>query len=362
MLAPFLIYELIVLAILRARAAHGLDIPIAARFTTATIETSLPTAFLWTASRFAGPEFAFAAWPSMLYFLFIVVSTLRLNFVLPAYTGLLAAASYLTVAHFAFDPAAGLAQDQWPILFPKAAAMAVTGIVAGLVGARLGAKFRLAAEHSVQRERVTNLFGQHVSPAVLDRLLANPTEFANETREVCVMFLDIRDFTAEARKRTPGEVVEFLNGAFAFMIEAVDRNGGFINKFLGDGFMAIFGAPLADPLAVSHAVAAARDILAEIDGRGLANGPWPLRIGIGLHVGDAVTGNIGSPRRKEFTAIGDTVNMAARIEQLTKAHRARLIVSQAVMVALGGAEPGATPLGAVEIRGYPAPEPIWRLD
>ena len=129
-------------------------------------------------------------------------------------------------------------------------------------------------------------------------------------RKVCVMFLDIRNFTANARSKRPEQVVEFLNATFGFMIESIDRQGGFINKFLGDGFMAIFGAPLDDPAAAHHAVAAAQEILVEIDRRGLADDAWPLRVGIGLHIGDAVTGNVGSPRRKEFTAIGDTVNFA----------------------------------------------------
>jgi adenylate cyclase len=156
-------------------------------------------------------------------------------------------------------------------------------------------------------------------------------------------------------------VVEFLNAAFAFMIEAVDRHGGFINKFLGDGFMAIFGAPLDDPDAAAHAVGAAREILAEIDRRGLAEGFWPLRIGIGLHIGPAVTGNVGSPRRKEFTAIGDTVNLASRLEQLTKTYPARLIASEAVVSGLNGEGGTATPLGAVAVRGYAEPVGIWRL-
>jgi len=147
----------------------------------------------------------------------------------------------------------------------------------------------------------------------------------------------------------------------AYQRDSIDRQGGFINKFLGDGFMAIFGAPLDDPVAARHAVAAAREILDEIDRRGLAGGPWPLRVGIGLHIGPAVTGNIGSPRRKEFTAIGDTVNLASRLEQLTKQHDARLIVSEATMAALGDAAGAATPLGAVAVKGYPEPVRIWRL-
>jgi len=150
--------------------------------------------------------------------------------------------------------------------------MVVAGVVAGLVALRLRAKFRYAVEQATTRDRVTNLFGQHVSPAVVDRLLASPADFTGETRKVCVMFLDIRNFPANACSRQSQQVVEFLNATFGFMIESIDRQGGFINKFLGDGFMAIFGAPLDDPAAAQHAVAAAQEILVEIDRLGLAGG------------------------------------------------------------------------------------------
>ncbi len=358
---PFLAYETAVTSVLRYRRRRGLGMPAAARFGNATIETSLPTVILWVASRYIDPALVLGGWPAMLYFVYIVAATLRLNFALPAYTGAVAAVSYLAVIFALLSPAdAPLAVP--PINFYlKAAIMLVAGIVAGLVAMRLHAKFRAAMEEATKRERVTSLFGQHVSPAVVERLLGAPAELGGETREICVMFLDIRDFTANARHRPPAEVVAFLNDAFAFMIEAVDRHGGLINKFLGDGFLAIFGAPLADPAAATHAVAAAHDILAEIDRRGLADGAWPLRVGIGLHVGPAVTGNVGSPRRKEFTAIGDTVNLAARFEQLTKEHGARLIVSDAVVRALGEGV-GATALGGVAVKGYAEPVPAWRLN
>jgi adenylate cyclase len=338
--------------------------PTAVRFGNVLIETSLPTVMIWWVNEYTNPATAFGAWPSMVYFIFIVASTLRLDFALSAFTGAVAAVGYLGLV-YAVLPLNAAATD--PVLVPlyhltRAGIMLLTGVVAGLVAMRLRSKFRFAVAEAASRERVTNLFGQHVSPAVVERLLESTPDFVGETRKICVMFLDIRNFTANARSRSPEEVVEFLNSAFAFMIEAVDRHGGFINKFLGDGFMALFGAPLDDPAAATHAVAAAREILAEIDRRGLADGRWPLKVGIGLHIGAAVTGNIGSPRRKEFTAIGDTVNLASRLEQLTKEYGARLIVSDEVMKALGDTAGAIAPLNAVTLKGYATPVRAWRLD
>jgi adenylate cyclase len=360
-IGPFLAYEIMVL--LRYRISRGKDLPSFARFANVLIETSLPTMIIWSVNHYTSPAVAFGTWPATLYFLFILSSTLRLDFVLPVLTGAVAAGGYMGLVYWVL-PIDASSPD--PVLVPlyhltKAGLMLIAGFVAGLVAVRLRGKFRFAFAEAAARERVTSMFGQHVSPAVVERLLESSAEFAGETREICVMFLDIRNFTAQARARPPEEVVAFLNGVFAFMIEAIDRHQGFVNKFLGDGFMAVFGAPIDDPEAARHGVAAAREILDEIDRRGLGEGEWPLKVGIGLHIGPAVTGNIGSPRRKEFTAIGDTVNLASRLEQLTKEHGARLIVSEAVMAALGDATGSATPLDGVTVKGYAQPLRAWLL-
>jgi adenylate cyclase len=335
-LGPFAAYEFGASLVLERFRRRGRPVFTALRFVNATIETSLPSVVTWTGAKYWPAAAALGAWPSLLYFVFIVASTLRLGFWLPVFTGAVSAVGYMLVVSL-LVPLSTTPDD--PLTFPvyhviKAGIMLIAGVVAGLVAMRLRRTFRRAVDEGAARERVTNLFGQHLSPAVVERLLGQPTDLAGETRDICVMFLDIRDFTAQARQRRPPEVVDFLNDAFAFMIEAVDRHGGFINKFLGDGFMAVFGAPLVDPDASRNAVAAAREILAEIDGRGLARAPWPLRIGIGLHAGPAVIGTVGSPRRKEFTAIGDTVNLAARLEQLNKQLGSQLLVSDAVAAAL----------------------------
>jgi len=358
-IGPFLAYEILALLVLRHRIRRSRMFPPIARFVNALIETSLPTVSLYWANEYTTPALAFATWPTLLYFIYIVASTLRLDFALPAFTGVMAAAEYLGLATWVLS-LHGVATD--PNHVVKAALMVIAGVVAGLVALRLRVKFRRAVEEAVSRERVINLFGQHVSPSVVDRLLDSPAEFSGDIREICVMFLDIRNFTANARGRSPRAVVEFLNTNFAFMIEAIDQHGGFINKFLGDGFLAIFGAPFEDPAAARHAFEAACEILHEIDSRGLNDAPWPLRVGIGLHLGPAVIGNVGSPSRKEFTAIGDTVNLASRLEKLTKEYSARLIVSDSVMKALGAAAAAAKPLGPVPVKGYAHAVSAWGFD
>jgi adenylate cyclase len=174
------------------------------------------------------------------------------------------------------------------------------------------------------------------------------------------MFVDFRSFTAGARSRSPQDVVERLDGAFAVLVEILDRHGGIVNKFLGDGFLALFGAPFETVGSANHAVEAAREMLAAMDRVNHSNS-WPLRIGIGIHFGEVVAGNIGSPRRKEYTVIGDTVNFAARLEALNKEFNSQLLVSAAVRDALGEDGTGAVSLGEVAIRGYDRPMAVWQL-
>jgi adenylate cyclase len=161
------------------------------------------------------------------------------------------------------------------------------------------------------------------------------------------------------RTRSADETVALLNDFFAEMIEIVDRNHGFINKFLGDGFLALFGAALADPAAAANALAAGRAMLQAVDDWNRDHPARALKIGIGIHIGEAITGSIGSPRRKEYTAIGDTVNLAARLEQLTKETGARLLLSDPVRAAAAASD--AVDLGSLPIRGYDEPVRVWRL-
>ena len=161
--------------------------------------------------------------------------------------------------------------------------------------------------------------------------------------------------------RTPQEVVERLDGAFAVLVEILDRHGGIVNKFLGDGFLALFGAPIEAPeCRPAGGRRGARNAGRRWSAVNQAS-DWPLRIGIGIHFGEVVAGNIGSPRRKEYTVIGDTVNFAARLESLNKEFNSQLLISSAVRDALGEAGRDAVSLGEVAIKGYDRPMAVWQL-
>ncbi len=358
---PFLFFELFVLRQLAWRLKMHSDVPVIRRYLSALIETSIPTFVLHLHMNWMGPEQALGYAAPLGYFLFIILSTLRLDFWLSTFTGFVAASQLLAMAMF-YHPAGFAAEPtpQFGYELIRSVILLIGGMLAGSVGVQLRHQFEAGIAAAGARDRVTNLFGQHVSPAVVERLLSEGADKSSDSRHVAVMFADFRGFTAGARIRTPQEVVDRLDGAFAVLVEILDRHGGIVNKFLGDGFLALFGAPIESPNAVREAVAAAREMLVAMEDVNKAS-DWPLRIGIGIHCGEVVAGNIGSPRRKEYTVIGDTVNFASRVEALNKEFNSQLLISSAVCEALGEDGRDAKSLGPVAIKGYDRPVAVWQL-
>jgi adenylate cyclase len=361
-IGPFVLYEWGVLFVLRRRAAQDKDFPRIGRFANALIETSLPSVIIFELSHHMEMATVLGYWPPMLYFVFILLSTLRLDFWLSVWTGAVAAVQLLALAAWLLpiEPFSDVPAQALTYNLSRSILVLACGVIAGIVAGSLRRQFEASVAAAAARDRVTNLFGQHVSPAVVDQLLATLTDPPSEMRRVCVLFLDIRGFTAMSRVRTANATVALLNDFFADMIEIVDQHNGIINKFLGDGFLALFGAPLEDPKAAAHALAAARGMLDAVDAWNKARPDNMLRVGIGIHIGDAVTGTVGSPQRKEYTVIGDTVNLAARLEQLTKETGARLLISSSMHEATLGVD-GATDLGPLAIRGYDQAVRVWRV-
>jgi adenylate cyclase len=357
----FAVFEFSVLWQIERRLARGLDVPHARRYLGAFVETSLPTVALYLQMEAMGPTAALAFVAPLVYFIFIILSTLRLDFWLSTFTGFVASTELFGMAML--DHPAQFAGEPLPdpgFHFVRSVVILVCGMLAGAVGVRLRRQFAASIKAATARDQITNLFGRHVSPQVVERLMIEGASTASDIRRVAVMFVDFRNFTAQARSRSPQQVVERLDGAFAMLIEVLDRHGGIVNKFLGDGFLALFGAPFDAPEAAHQAVAAAREMLVAMKDVNDTS-DWPLRIGIGIHFGEVVAGDIGSPRRKEYTVMGDTVNFAARLEQLNKEFNSQFLVSAAVRDALGEEGDDAVSLGEVAIRGYDLPMAVWQL-
>lgn len=204
-----------------------------------------------------------------------------------------------------------------------------------------------------EKERIAGTFGRHVGREIAEQLLHHEEELRGVERVVSVLFADLRGFTTRCERLAPGEAVELLNLYHEHMTGLIEESGGIVNQLVGDGIMALFGATGRSADHAGEAVAAGRAMLHGLVGLNAklaARGFEPVRIGVGIHTGPAVVGTIGSPRRMEYTAIGDTVNTASRIESLTKELGHPLLVSAATFEA-ADPRPAAARLEPVPIRG-----------
>jgi adenylate cyclase len=262
----------------------------------------------------------------------------------------------------------GLESDSKPSIwrtpvfhFNRSLILFAAGVLAGLLARQIKRQVEASLRTLQQRDHAVRIFGQYVSPQIAEKLLNQPVELGGELRHVCVMFLDIRDFSSYAAGQRPEAVMAYLNTLFEFMIDVVNEHHGLVNKFLGDGFMAVFGAPIDDSERCAHAVGASLEIIRRLDRLNAAGKIHPTRVGIGLHMGEAVTGNVGSSDRKEYTIIGDVVNVASRLEQATKEFQAQLLISEAVRGCLAGAVSDVQDLGSVVLKGQRHPSRIFKV-
>ena len=218
-----------------------------------------------------------------------------------------------------------------------------------------------------ERERELEIFGRLVSPEVREKLLAGNLQLGGETRWAAVLFSDIRGFSSLSEKMDPQAVVQLLNEYMTEMTEATRVYRGYVNNFIGDAIVVIFGAPIPDPDCERRAVLAAvamRGRLAALNTRRLARGEAPLETGIGIAAGTMVAGQIGSPQRMQYTVIGDAVNVAARLESLTKEYPGRsILITRSVVNALQSVAdfPQAESLGPVKLKGRNEPVDVFAV-
>jgi adenylate cyclase len=223
----------------------------------------------------------------------------------------------------------------------------------------------IAATEGRDKRRVRAMFSQYVSPAVLDQLTDGRHSVVQaevgQMERLTVLFSDVRGFTSISENLKPNQVVELLNMHFSVMSEIIFRHNGTLDKFIGDAIMAFWGAPIRVEQHAEQAVRAAIEMergLVEVN-RQLAACAYPgIAIGIGLNTGDSILGNIGSQRKLDYTVIGDTVNIASRLEGLTKLYGQGTVISEYTMSELPTSFPCAV-LDLVRVKGKIHPLGIY---
>jgi len=207
-----------------------------------------------------------------------------------------------------------------------------------------------------ERQRMRDLFGRYVGEDVARRALERGTELGGQERDVAVLFVDLVGSTQLAATHPPGEVVGLLNEFFRVVVDTVQEHGGFVNKFLGDAALCIFGAPLEHPDAAGAALAASRQLHDE-----LVAVLGQTEFGIGVSSGRAIAGHIGAQARFEYTVIGDPVNEAARLTELAKLEVGHVLASAIAVSGALDAEALCWNVGEiVELRGRTAPTQLAR--
>lgn len=232
----------------------------------------------------------------------------------------------------------------------------------------LGLAFNKMAEELQEREWLRDMFGRFVSHEVADALRSGKVKLEGENRLVSILFCDIREFTAYSEKHTPEEVVGLLNQFLPIVVQAAQKHGGMVNKFGGDSTLIVYGAPRDVENSAYHAILTALEIrsaMAEMNRNLIRKGDNPLRVGVGINTGFALAGAIGPNERQEYTVVGNTVNLAARIDGLNKQFPANdILISSWTYEAIGELqrkEFNLNSLGKVPIRGKNDPIEIWSV-
>jgi adenylate cyclase len=277
---------------------------------------------------------------------------LRRRILLAIGAGVLAIAALLVGAQVAFND--GTVLTIVPALAAGVGALAATAAIHGVTVA-------------FEREHTREAFARFVPEAVVDEVLrsADGLRLGGVQREGTVMFSDLRGFTSFSETLSPAQVIGALNQYLTAMSEAILDNGGTLVAYMGDGIMAVFGAPLQQDDHADRGLAAARDMLRRLEGfnewlrqEGLHQG---FKMGIGLNSGPVMSGHVGSERRLEYTALGDTTNTAARLEGMTKGTPHQLYVAETTRSALIRPVDDLIDAGEFEVRGRKAKVRLWSL-
>ncbi len=361
--ASFLFYEALVLLYLKSRVRSDAVASTRFKYLHTMIEISFPSLMIFYMMRELKMLSFLDSPVALIYFLFVILSILHLDFRVSIFAGGFAALQYIFLTYYGFshvdytETYASSTPENSHYL--RGVVLVFAGGAAAFVSAELKGRIRSTLDFKMKKTELEMLFGQQVSKEVSRVLMEQ--KGAIKKSEATVMFLDIRNFTSFADSHTADEVIEYQNLFLDPVIDIINQHQGVVFQILGDGLMACFGAPGENVLHSDMAFQASLSILRQVEHASRQKVIPPTTIGIGLHSGPVVTGNIGNENRKQFSISGTPVIVASRIEQLNKKYGSQLLISGNVLQQIVTGKTEIQFLGKELLKGIATPVEVYKV-
>lgn len=332
-LGSLFIYEYITNRVLNYRLKRFRSIHRHFKYLTAFVEVGIITTMLYLYSiYFKKSSLLSDVVLVSLYYLIVFLSSFYLDKIISFVTGTIAALAYtilnLMEQENSVSSQVGDLMYNKHFIYATGTLLFFCGIAAAFMANQLRKGIMRSVELVEDENKLFNLFSRQISKEVAKELMDNDGKVISKRRFVSVMFIDIRNFTVYAEMQTAEDLVKFQNVFFCVIIDIVNKYHGIVNQFLGDGCMITFGAPIETENPAQNAVKAALEIKQQLEEGIKKNEMHQFEIGIGIHCGMAVTGNIGSSLKSEYSITGGVVILAARIEQFNKQLNSHILISK----------------------------------
>lgn len=363
----FFFYELSANRILNRRLKSAAPSYTSFKYMNAFIEMSIITIMLYVYSVYykdasLQPDIILVS----LYYVIVFLSAFYLDGLISLVIGLVAAVAYTSLHLLRTDTpaptsiAGEIIANQY-FVYATGILLFISGIAAAFMSNQLRKGIQRTVELVEEEHRMFNLFSRQISKEIAQEILDKNGNMPSQSRFVTVMFIDIRDFTAYAETKEPVDIVTFQNAYFGLITAIVHKYEGIVNQFLGDGCMITFGAPVTVANSSENAIRAALEIKEAIDEKIRKNQMHKFRIGIGIHSGNAVTGNIGTDVKSEYSITGGVVIIAARIEAVNKILGTQILASKEVVdhADIKGLEKES--MGVSHLRGWSHEIELYKL-
>lgn len=349
----FFLFEILVFARMSWMIKNKRTVSKRVLFFNLLLEFGLPAIILYNIVKFDNSLLVLEYDGLTFYFLLLMLSAMHLDFKISLGAGILACCGYFGVSYWGiqFLKPTGDVDQMIEIYSMRSLGLLSAGIIAGIVASEIQKRVNNLLKAKDDQNEIESLLGQQLSKDVAKELILHRNDKVGQKVTGSIMFLDIRNFTVMADHQSPEQTIEFQNAIFDPLIRIIEKNNGIIHQILGDGFMASFGVAVENENHVMDAYSAGIQIIEVINYcRDAINGN-KTRVGIGLHCGEVITGNIGNEIRKQFSLAGKNVIIASRIEQLNKKFDSQFLVSESIANQLNGCRNPLINLGQVKIKG-----------